>query len=272
MNEQRPVAIVTGASSGIGAAVAEALARRGYLVALAARREHRLRQVAETCRTSGGEGLVVVTDVAEPQQVERLVEGVHDRCGRIDVLVNNAGIGETAAVHETDPATMRRVFEVNYFGLFLGCRAVARRMIARGQGHIFNVSSVLGRRGSPMHGAYCASKFAILGLTDSMRVELLPHGVHVTSVCPATTDTEFFDGADEPPDDPKTLVGRLRRRMDPAIVARRMVQCIGRHTPQLTFSAGGKIMAYTAALAPGVYDRLMGVYREHLASRSRRER
>ncbi len=272
MSEQRPVAIVTGASSGIGAAVAKALARRGYLVALAARREHRLEQVAHACRAVGGEGLVIATDVARREQVERLVEAVDQRCGRIDVLVNNAGVGHTASVHETDPETMRRVFEVNYFGLFHGCRAVAGRMIARGQGHIFNVSSVLGRRGSPMHGAYCASKFAIIGLSDSMRVELLPHGVHVTAVCPATTDTEFFDDADEPPDDPRTLIGRFRRRMDPAIVARRMVRRIGRHTPQLTFSAGGKIMAYTSALAPGIYDRLMGVYREHVLRRPRRER
>ena len=175
---EKPVAIVTGASSGIGMETALALARRGYAVALAARRKDRLEEVARECAqaagTEGGPSLddypAVPTDVADQRQVEDLVAQTMKKFARVDVLVNNAGFGLFDRVHETSDADMRRIFDVNFFGVFYGCRAVAPVMIAQQRGHIFNIASIIGKRGSPFHGAYSASKFAVIGLTDAMRV------------------------------------------------------------------------------------------------------
>jgi short-subunit dehydrogenase len=262
----RPVAVVTGASSGIGMETAVAFARKGYAVALAARRAERLERVAERCRSAGGEALPVATNVADEQQVRDLVARALDAFGDIDVLVNNAGHGVFARVHETPTDEMREIFEVNFFGLFYGCKAVAPEMIRRGRGHIFNVSSVIGKRGTPMHGAYCATKSAIAGLTESLRVELLPAGVHVTLVCPTTTETEFFD---------RTPAGRKARSsfrkyvtsMPAAVVGRKIAAVAGRRKPELVFSAAGKFLALSAALAPGLTDRLMQAYHDDLDKR-----
>ena len=193
MAEERKVAVVTGASSGIGSQTALALARRGYRVVLGARREDKLAAVAAACRDAGGEARAIVADVARQEQVESLVAAAVDQFGRLDVMVSNAGRGLRARVHETTDRQMRAIFDVNYFGVFYGCVAAARVMTRSRGGHIFNVSSVIGKRGTPFNGAYCATKAAICGLTDALRVEMKPYGVRVTCVCPAMTQTEFFD-------------------------------------------------------------------------------
>ena len=257
------VAIVTGASSGIGAATARELARRGFAVVLAARRQDRLRQVAEDCRRLGGAALVVPTDVADPAQVDALVAAAVEHLGRLDVMVNNAGFGLRARVHETTDEQMRAIFETNFFGAFYGCRAAAKVMVRQSSGHIFNVSSVAGKRGVPFNGAYCATKFALCGLTDSLRVELRPYGVRVTAVCPALTDTEFFDaarggGRREP------MYARLRGLMPPRRVARAIARTIGRGTPEIIFTPGGRFLALLSALWPGGADRLMLWYQKKL--------
>ena len=190
---ERPVAVVTGASSGIGAETAVAYAARGYAVVLAARSVDHLNAVADRCRAAAAEGaagdvaLVVPTDVTERRQVDALIAAAMDVFGRIDVMVNNAGYGQFARIHELDEQNLRDIFEVNFFGAFFGCRAVAPIMIDQARGHIFNISSVIGKVGSPFHGSYSASKFALSGLTQAMRVEMRPFGVHVTDVCPALT-------------------------------------------------------------------------------------
>lgn len=260
----RKVAIVTGASSGIGAATAEELARRGYAVLLAARRTEKLEQVAQRCRAAGGEPLVVATDVRQVAQVDALVALAVAKFGRLDVCVNNAGYGLHALVHETSVEQMRAIFEVNYFGAFYGCRAAARVMMAQRSGHIFNVSSVIGKRGVPFNGAYCATKFALCGLTDSLRVEMRPHHVRVTAVCPALTDTEFFEAVEGRPDSGKPLYAKLRGLTPPGVIARKIVQTIGRKTPELVFTPGGRFLAILSALWPGGADKLMLMYQKKL--------
>ena len=260
-DKSQPVAIITGASSGIGQATALELARRGYAVVLAARRADRLEQVAQQCRRLGATATPVVTDVADVKQVGDLVAGAVDQFGRLDVMVNNAGFGLVARVHETTDQQMRDIFDTNFFGLFYGARAAARVMIPQRSGHIFNVASVLGKRGSPFNGAYSATKFAVCGLTDSMRVELKPMGVHVTCLCPAYTRTEFFDhvqGRRSPRH--ATAFKRFRGYAQPDVVARRLVRTIGRNVPQIVFSAGGKFLALVAALSPRLADVIMTVY------------
>lgn len=260
---ETPVAIVTGASSGIGMETALALARRGFAVVLAARRAERLAEVARRCQAAGGAAVAAATDVASQRQVEDLVAGAVDRFGRVDVMVNNAGHGVFARVHETTDAQMRRIFDVNFFGVFYGCKAVAPVMIRQRAGHIFNVSSVIGKRGSPFHGAYCATKFAVCGLTDSLRVELAGYGVRVTCVCPATTATEFFQHSDR---GRKAAEGYAKvQRVAPAsVVGRKIAATVGKSTPELVFTAGGKLLTLIAALWPRAADRMMKYYHDNL--------
>ncbi len=265
MGQQR-VAIVTGASSGIGMETAAAFARRGYAVVLAARRPDRLGEVADRCRAGGGEVLVLPTDVADRQQVQALVDGAVDRFGRVDVMVNNAGIGLSARVQETSDQDMRAIFQTNFFGVFYGCKAAAAVMIHQRSGHIFNVSSVIGKRGTPFHGAYCATKFAVVGLSDSLRVELRPYGVRVTCVCPALTTTEFFEHSRRARA-ARSSFQRFKRLMPASAVARGIVAAVGKDRPEIIFSAGGKLLAWMAALSPRLTDMAMRLYHDDLIKR-----
>jgi len=262
----RPVSIVTGASSGIGRATALALARRGHVVVLAARRRDRLDQVARQCDAAGGAARVAVTDVAAPEQVQALVDGADDEFGRVDVMVNNAGVGLFARVHETTDEDMRALFDVNFFGAFHGCQAVAPVMMRRRSGHIFNVSSVIGKRGSPFHGAYCATKFALCGLTDSLRVEMAPYNVRVTCVCPALTTTEFFRQSRRARAANASF--EQFRGMTPApVVGRKIAATVGQSRPEIVFTAGGKFLALISALWPAAADAIMKVYHDDLVKR-----
>jgi len=260
----RPVAIVTGASSGIGKETALALARRGYAVVLAARRAEKLREVADACRRAGAEPRVVPTDVASREQVEALVESALNEFGRIDVMVNNAGYGLFKSVVETTEQEMRDILDVNFLGVFFGCRAVAPVMIRQRRGHIFNVSSIIGKRGTPFHGAYCATKFAVCGLTDSLRVEMMPHDVRVTCVCPALTETEFF--AHGPGGRAaRSSFRRIKGMMSARQVGEEIARCVGKSRPEIVFSAAGKFLALIAALWPRLADAMMRIYHDDLA-------
>ncbi|HQL75746.1 MAG: putative oxidoreductase [Planctomycetes bacterium ADurb.Bin126] len=270
----QPVAVVTGASSGIGREIAVALAAKGYHVVLAARREDKLSQTADLCRReharhfAGREDAASViahpADVSVREQVEDLVDSTVRRLGRLDVMVNNAGSGLFGRVHELDESAVRRLFDVNFYGALYGCQAAARAMIPRRSGHIFNVSSVIGRRGTPFHGAYCATKFALCGLTDSLRVEMMPYRIRVTSVLPTLTDTEFFAhsaGRRRPLSEFQKRYGMMSAR----VVARRIAAAAGRDVPELVFSAGGKLLVVLAVLWPGLVDRMMKLYHDDLA-------
>jgi short-subunit dehydrogenase len=258
---------VTGASSGIGMETALAFAKAGYAVVLAARREKRLEEVAEACRKENPDidTLVRRTDVTDPQQVDALVAAAVDRFGRIDVMVNNAGYGHFGAVHELGVDDMRAIFDVNYFGVFYGCKAVAPVMMAQRSGHIFNMSSLMGKFGAPFHGAYCATKYAICGLSDSLRIELRPYNIRVTSVCPALTQSEFPQHLrNAPARSASRIFGRLKRK--PAgPVARKIVKSTGKYKPNLIFTAGGRFICLTAALWPGLMDKLLMYFRNDMA-------
>ncbi|MBS3734423.1 MAG: SDR family oxidoreductase [Phycisphaerae bacterium] len=266
------VVIVTGASSGIGAATALEFAARGRAVVLAARRAEKLDAVAERCRQAGAVGtLVVPTDVASRDQVDALVAAAVERFGRVDVMVNNAGHGVHARVHEVSDQQMREIMDVNFFGVFYGCRAIAQVMIRQGGGHIFNVSSVIGRRGCPFNGAYSASKFAVCGLSDALRVEMLPYNVRVTTVLPGLTRTDFFDHVRGGTSLHKTSFARVRGLMPPETVARRIARTVGRHKPEVVFSLGGKLLIWVHNRFPRLADRMMKLYHDDLVRAEQRD-
>jgi hypothetical protein len=259
----KPVALITGASSGIGRATAEAFAQRGYAVALVARRAERLEEVAQACRQAGGEPFVLPADVVRRDQVEQAIARTIERFGRLDVMVNNAGYGVFASVMELDEQELRRVFDVNFFGLWYGTVAAARVMVPQRSGHIFNVSSIIGKRGTPFHGAYCATKFAVCGLSESARVELRPYGVHVTVVCPAMTRTEFFSQGSMARRAGRAF-SRFSRTMAPEPIGQAIARTAGRRKPELVFTLGGKFLALISALSPRVADGMMEMYRREL--------
>ena len=185
------VALVTGSSSGIGEATALALARAGFRVFASGRTLAGVGHLAAAA--PGIEPLEL--DVTDDASVRRAVARVYNAAGRIDVLVNNAGVGIFGAVEDLDRETLRRQFDVNVFGAMAVCRAVLPIMRRQGAGWIVNVSSVAGRVSVPLMGAYCASKFALEAFTDSLRVETRPFGVRVVSVEPGSTRTAFQERA-----------------------------------------------------------------------------
>ncbi|MBI5288300.1 MAG: SDR family NAD(P)-dependent oxidoreductase, partial [Chloroflexi bacterium] len=144
---------------------------------MVARREDRLRELAAHCEALGVRALVVPTDVARTDDVDRMVRATLNAFGRVDVLVNNAGFGFSGTVEETTEADMRELMDVNYFGAFNAIRAVLPHMRAQRRGHVVNVSSVVGKIAFPYHGAYSATKFALVGLTESLRGELTGSGI-----------------------------------------------------------------------------------------------
>ncbi|MGR9054098.1 MAG: SDR family NAD(P)-dependent oxidoreductase [Gammaproteobacteria bacterium] len=191
------IVIVTGASSGIGRATALAFAREGAVAVLAARSQEKLEQVAGEIRRDGGQARVVRTDVADRQQVERLVQTVVEEFGRIDVLINNAGGGAVGTVADKRFAEdARHLMEVDFFGKVYCTQAVLPAMRKQGEGAIVNLSSVVGRKAFPRFGAYSASMHAVAAFSDALRQELRGSGIGVTTVHPAWTQTAFFQGVD----------------------------------------------------------------------------
>ena len=195
---QGKVAIVTGASSGIGAATAQALAEAGCDVVLAARREERLRELAIAIeREYGVRALVVPTDVADRGQIERLVKRTEEELGGVDILINNAGLGLYGSVSEGAEADLRYVFDVNFFAPVALIQAVTPAMRRRGGGTIVNVSSIMSKFTMPQMGmsgaagGYSATKAALDQISAAARMELAADNIHVITVLPGRTASEF---------------------------------------------------------------------------------
>jgi len=188
------VAVVTGASAGVGRATVRRFAREGWSVGLLARGRDGLEGARREVEEAGGRAVVVPVDVADAEAVEAAAEEVEATLGPIDVWVNDAMVTVFSPVHEITADDFRRVTEVNYLGAVHGTLAALRRMRPRDRGTIVQVGSALAYRAIPLQSAYCATKFALRGFTDSLRTELLHEGsrVHVTSVhLPALNTPQF---------------------------------------------------------------------------------
>lgn len=246
------VVVVTGASSGIGRATALAFAAAGARVVLMARRRDVLEDAAELARASGAEALVVPADVTERAQVQAAFGTVDDRFGRVDVVVNNAGILLPAPVLEIDPVDLDRMLRVNLFGALFVMQEAVRRMRVRKRGCVVNVASLAGRRGVSPLGGYCASKFALVGLTEALRTELHGEPVHVALVLPGVVETPMVDAVSADPEFlelwPKSL------NMPPSWVVWAVFAAARFHLVEVSVPPGAAALEKLAALTPGVAD------------------
>ncbi len=200
MSEHASTAVITGAGRGIGRALALRLAEEGYALALSARTLAQVEETARLCRARGVRATAASMDVAEQAQVEEWAADVLAEFGAVNVLINNAGVFLDRTVLETEPAEWDYVMDVNVRGAYLCTRAFAPSIIEAGGGHIINMSSTSGKKGYTRQGAYCASKYALLGLTKVLAIELRDQGVHVTAICPGGVDTELVRGHLDRPD------------------------------------------------------------------------
>ncbi len=198
-NLKEKIALVTGASSGLGERFARLLAANGALVILAARREDRLKELRAEIEAAGCEADWVPMDVTDPESVNAAVARIEAENGPIDILVNNSGVSTTQRLTEVTPIDFDHVFDTNVKGVFFVAQAVAQRMIARSKeqpdfrGRIVNVASVAGLRVVPNLGLYCASKAAVIQLTKAQAVEWGRYGINVNALCPGYIRTEIND-------------------------------------------------------------------------------
>lgn len=259
-NLQGKVAVITGGSSGIGAATARALAAEGMDLVLAARRADRLTTVAQSIRAMGRRVETVEIDVAAPNASNALLDAAERAFGRFDVVFANAGYGMERAHHDTPEADLRHMFEVNFFASTDLITQAARRLIAANRpGHLLMCSSCLAKFTIPYYGAYAATKAAQAMMCRAMRFELEPHGIEVSSVHPVTTMTEFFEqsaarsglnasGRKVPDHAPKLFV------QPPERVARAIVACLKRPRSEVWTSLLVRLSAGVITAFPWVFD------------------
>jgi short-subunit dehydrogenase len=192
------VAIVTGASSGIGKAIALDLARRGTTVISAARRKELIEEVAAECRRTAPESGSAVVDVADRTAVETMCRDVLKKHGRVDLLVNNAGIPQRIHASRVTVEDVEQVMQINFMGTVYATLALLPSMLERRRGWIVNIGSVAGRVGSPRESAYAASKYAMTGWSEVLAADLLETGVKVHLIVPGAIDTEIWQKVQEP--------------------------------------------------------------------------
>ena len=191
-----PVILITGASSGIGAATAKLFASEGYRVVLAARRQEKLNALANEIQAKSGETLVVPTDISQLDEIENLVSKSLEHFGQIDILLNNAGLGRLNWLEKLDPKDdIEFQIQVNLTGIIQTARAVLPYMIERKQGHIINMGSIAGLIATPTYTIYAATKYGLRGFTEALRREVSIHGIEVTGIYPGGVATEFGEKA-----------------------------------------------------------------------------
>lgn len=193
------VALITGASSGIGAAMAKTLAQHGVKVALSARRAEKLAQVAQAIQQAGGDVFTVTADVRDEASVKQMVQATVDHFGGLDILIPNAGLGYRSSIVEGDPARWKLMLDTNVYGVLLTLKYGVPHVVARGQGDVFLLSSVAGKVVGNGGAGYSATKFAVNAIGEALRQEVTRQNVRVTLLAPGVVVSEFQAVADYPP-------------------------------------------------------------------------
>jgi dehydrogenase/reductase SDR family member 7B len=248
---------ITGASSGIGEALAYEFARRGAILVLSARREPLLEQVRSRCERAD-EHMILPVDLAATETLAAATEAVLERFGHIDVLVNNGGISQRGTVAETELDVDRRIMEVNYMGTVALTKAVLPSMLARRRGHIVVISSLMGKIGTPLRSAYAASKHALQGFFDCLRAEVHDQGLRVSVICPGYVKTEITKHALTGDGSTYDQFGDGQSKaMSAEAFARKCADAIAEHARERMIGGPEVWAARLAPLLPGLYSFLV---------------
>jgi short-subunit dehydrogenase len=242
------VVLITGASSGIGRCLALDLAARGAIVVGCGRSLERLEALSTELQRSSPKSTVIKCDVAQLDQVRAMVTNILSEFGKIDILINNAGVGMRKPFVETSISTIEEIIRINYLGTVYCTYEVLPSMIARRSGHIVNISSVAGKIGTLNVAGYCASKFAINGLSESLYHELAPLGINVSVICPGPVRTDFNEAfADMPPKSPASLV------ISPEFVSAAVIKAIEGKRFEVVLPRSLALMCWFKRMTPNLF-------------------
>ena len=254
-NLEDQVIVITGASSGIGLTAAEMAAESGARVVLSSRNEDDLRKAVDGIRTRGGRATFVVADVADPEAVEEIGRRAVRDFGGFDTWVNNAGLGLYGRSEDIPLADKRRLFDINFWGVVHGCRTAVPHLKRHG-GVLINIGSIVSDRASPLLGIYSASKQAVKGYTDALRMELEEERapISVTLIKPSATNTPFIEHAgnymEAEPEFPPPVYA-------PEVVARAILRCAVKPTREITVGGAGRMLTAMGTIAPRLTDLYM---------------
>jgi short-subunit dehydrogenase len=246
--------LVTGASSGLGQAIAEHLVKAGAQVILTGRSAKRLQSIADRLILDGANPSQIVTipaDLTVDEDARRLFDEIAGRFEALDLVINSAGVGADGQFETHDPTVIRQVFEINVFALAEVCRRALPLLSLGVQPALVNIGSIVARRGLPGRAEYSASKFAVSGFTEAIRVEWRRFGIHVLQVNPGFTDTPF---------DQHVVASTARysvarhRRMSPECVARATIRAVERRKREITLSWQGRLLLYASTIVPRFVD------------------
>lgn len=258
MNITNQTIWITGASSGLGEALAYALSERGARLILSARRAQQLNAVKSACAHPERHH-VVPLDLAEPTTLEAATNDVLDRIGPVDIMVHNGGISQRSLVKDTEVSVDRRIMEVNYFGAVTLTKLLLPSMRERGRGHFLVVSSLVGKFGTPKRSAYAASKHALHGFFDSLRAEMYDDGLRVTLFCPGFVKTNVGHNALTADGTP------LREKKDdvreigmlPATCVQAMIRAVEKEKDEVYFGGWETVGVYVKRLSPALFNRMI---------------
>jgi short-subunit dehydrogenase len=263
--------LVTGASQGIGKALAELAVKRGAWVLAAARSIHLLDQLSAGMRGQSGVLEIVKADITSPDDRRRLVETAQRRFGGLDVLVNNAGVGATGHFAEGSPDHLRAIMEVNFFGTVETTRVCLPLLRAARNPAIVNISSIAGKRGIPARSEYTASKFAVQGFSEALRAEMARFGIDVIVVCPGLTQTNFSKNMLQ---QTARLPMDHLRGMTPEAVAAATLHALEKGKREMVLTTQGRLLVLVSRFLPWLADRVAArkvraLFRDEIAARRR---
>ena len=250
------VVVITGASSGIGQALAFAFGRTGAAIVFCGRKADALQQTANALTTAGISNLPVVADVSVEADMKRLADEAIARFGRIDILINNAGITMRSLFVDADPEVLRKVMDINFMGTVYATR-YALPHILKTRGSIVGISSIAGYKGLPVRSGYSASKFAMNGFLEAIRIELRYSGVHVLTACPGfTTSNIRFSAFDSQGEATGETVREEESMMSAEECAGHILNAVQQRKRELILTGQGKLVVFLNKWLPGLIDKL----------------